>query len=118
MIGYNYTERSIASFWVNGFWGANSTAHQPAGGGKITCCLSLSRRANNLHVKIRYELTKEQFENDLPGDVFKTDIPMPSLPNKHDGFIEFHFLPNQRIEAKWVDFPTKPEIPNVGSAKR
>lgn len=116
VIGYNYTDRSIFSFWVNGFWGANSTAHQAAGGGKITCCLNLSSTSKTMHIKVKYELTREQFDKDLPNDAFETDIPVPSLPNKHDGFLEFHFLPNQRIEAKWVDFPTKPNIPNTNGS--
>lgn len=116
MIGYNYTDRHIYSFWVNDTWGANSTAHESGGGGGITCCLNIPRAAKTLHVKIVYELTKEQYEKKQPNDRFETDIPVPPLPNKHDGYLEIHFLPKQRIEAKWVEFPTKPDIPNVNAA--
>ncbi|PMS12029.1 hypothetical protein FNF07_21425 [Trinickia caryophylli] len=28
------------------------------------------------------------------------NIFLPDLPNKHDGYIEFHFLPERKIEAK------------------
>lgn len=52
---------------------------------------------------------------DLPNDVDETDIPVPSLPNKHDGSIEFHFLPDRKIEAKWVEYPTDPRNPNTTS---
>ena len=113
VIGYNYTDRHIFSFVVNGFGGGSSDAHEPGGGGGIVCCMEIPRRTKDLHIKVVYELTKEQYEKNLPHDTFETDIPVPPLPNKHDGYIEFHFLPKQRVEAKWVDFPTKPDIPNT-----
>ncbi|MFM0604876.1 DUF3304 domain-containing protein [Paraburkholderia sediminicola] len=117
MIGYNYTDRHIFSFWVNDTWGGSSDAHEISGGGGITCCLSIPHAAKTLHMKIVYELTKEQYEKNLPNDRFETDIPVPPLPNKHDGYLEVHFLPKQKIESQWVDFPTKPKIPNVRSAE-
>ncbi|MBB3260727.1 hypothetical protein F4827_005767 [Paraburkholderia bannensis] len=44
---------------------------------------------------------------------FETDIPVPPLENTHDGFIEFHVMPNRKIEAAWVKFPTTPKIPGA-----
>ena len=117
MIGYNYTDRHIFSFSVNDTGGGSSDAHESGGGGGITCCLNIPKAAKTLHIKIVYELTKDQYEKQLPNDRFETDIPVPPLPNKHDGYLEVHFLPKQKIEAKWVDFPTQPEIPDVRSAE-
>lgn len=73
----------------------------------------LLKHVKTLHIKVELGLTKEQYEKDLPNEKFETDIPMPTLPNMHDGFIEFHFLPHQRVEAAWVKFPTTPHIPNA-----
>jgi len=111
--GYNYTDRHIARFLVDGQGAGSSEAHQSGGGGGLYCCIDLPKHAKTLHIKVELELTEEQDAKNLPPDTFETDIPMPSLPNKHDGFIEFHFLPHQRVEAAWVSFPTIPHIPNA-----
>lgn len=113
VIGYNYTDRHIADFVVNNFAAGPSEAHRPGGGGGIACCLGIPEHAKILHIKVELELTEEQDAKNLPPDTFKTDIPVPPLPDKHDGFIEFHFLPNHRVEASWVAFPAAPSIPRV-----
>lgn len=113
VIGYNYTDRHIYLFSIDDFGAGSSEAHQSGGGGGITCCLSIPASAKFLHVKIVYEWTEEQYEKKSPHDTFETDIPVPNLSSKTKGYIEVHFLPNQRIEAQWVDFPTTPHIPNA-----
>lgn len=111
--GYNYTDRHIARFFVDGQGAGSSEAHESGGGGGLYCCIELPKHAKSLHIKVELELTEEQDDKNLPPDTFETDIPVPPLPNKHDGFIEFHFLPHQRVEAAWVSFPTTPNIPNA-----
>lgn len=113
VIGYNYTDRNIASFVVNDFGAGPSEAHQAGGGGGIACCFDIPKHAKTLHIKVELGLTKEQYDKDLPNEKFETDVPVPPLPNKHDGFIEFHFLPHQRVEAAWVSFPAVPHIPET-----
>ncbi|WP_027797871.1 DUF3304 domain-containing protein [Paraburkholderia acidipaludis] len=111
--GYNYTDRNIAAFDVDGFGGGDSAAHQSGGGGGFACCLDIPKRAKTLHIKVVLDLTQEQDEKNLPPETYETDIPVPELPNKHDGYIELHFLPGRKIEAKWVEFPTTPNIPKA-----
>ncbi|PMS08770.1 DUF3304 domain-containing protein, partial [Trinickia caryophylli] len=82
------------------------------GGGGEVCCLDIPKHAKTLHIKVALGLTWEQFDKNLPNETYETDIPVPELPNKHEGYIEFHFLPGRKIEAKWVDFPATPHIPN------
>ena len=113
VIGYNYTDRHIADFVVDDFAAGPSEAHRPGGGGGIACCLDIPKHAKTLHIKVELELTEEQDAKNLPPDTFETDIPVPPLRDKHDGYIEFHFLPNRRVEASWVSFPTIPHIPNA-----
>ncbi len=105
VVGFNYTDRSIAFFTIDGFGAGGVNAHESSGGGGTVCCMSVPRNGKMWHIKIAYELTQEQYKKDLPNDVYETDIPAPSLLNKHDGYIEFHFLPDRRIEAKWVKYP-------------
>ncbi|WP_027797872.1 DUF3304 domain-containing protein [Paraburkholderia acidipaludis] len=111
--GYNYTDRNIAAFDVDDFGAGDSAAHQSGGGGGFACCLDIPNRAKTLHIKVVLGLTWEQFDKNLPNDTYETDIPVPELPNKHDGYIEFHFLTGRKIEAKWVKFPTTPNIPKA-----
>jgi len=104
--GYNYTDRSIALFTIDGFGAGGANAHESGGGGGTVCCMSVPQNGKTWHIKIVYELTQEQYKKDLPNDVYEADIPVPPLLNKHDGYIEFHFLPDRRIEALWVKYPT------------
>jgi len=113
VIGYNYTDRNVAFFNIDGFGAGDSQAHQHGGGGGNVCCFTIPENAKTLHIKVGLGLTQEQYDKDLPNDTFETDIPVPKLPNKHHGYIEVHFLPERKIEAKWVNFPTKPYIPNA-----
>ncbi|WP_080414308.1 DUF3304 domain-containing protein [Burkholderia ubonensis] len=113
VIGYNYTDRNIFLFNVDDFGAGSSEAHQAGGGGGITCCLEIPKRAKTLRIKIVYGWTEEQYEKRSPRDMFETDIPVPDLPNKRDGYIEIHFLQDRKIEAKWVESPTTPHIPNA-----
>jgi hypothetical protein len=113
VIGYNYTDRHIYQFSIDDFGAGGSEAHQSGGGGGITCCLTIASHAKTLHMKIVYQWTEEQYEKKSPRDTFETDIPVPNLPSKRGGYIEVHFLPNQRIEAQWVEIPTTPPIPNA-----
>ncbi|WP_114717950.1 DUF3304 domain-containing protein [Trinickia caryophylli] len=113
--GYNYTDRNIAAFDIDDFGAGYSRAHKIGGGGGITCCLDIPKHAKTLHIKVALGLTWEQFDKNLPNETYETDIPVPELANKHEGYIEFHFLPGRKIEAKWVDFPTTPHIPSATS---
>lgn len=113
VIGYNYTDRTVYLFSLDDFGAGSSEAHQSGGGRGISCCLTIPRNAKTMHVKVTLGLTQEQYGKNLPNDTFEKDIAVPDLPNKHHGYIEVHFLPNQRIGAKWVNFPTTPHIPNA-----
>lgn len=115
VIGYNYTDRNIFLFDIDDFGAGSSEAHQAGGGGGIACCLEISNHAKTLRAKIMYGWTEEQYEKRSPRDIFETDIPVPDLPNKHEGYIEVHLLQDRKIEEKWVKFPTTPHIQNATS---
>ncbi|WP_084168974.1 DUF3304 domain-containing protein [Paraburkholderia acidipaludis] len=111
--GYNYTDRNIAAFDVDDFGGGYSHAHKVGGGGSITCCFDIPKQTKTLHIKVVLDLTQEQDEKNMPPETYETEVPVPELPNKHSGYIEFHFLPGRKVEAKWVEFPTTPNITNA-----
>lgn len=67
--GYNYTDRDIARFFVDGQGAGSSEARQSGGGGGLYCCIDLPKRAKTLHVKVELGLTREQYEKDLQRNV-------------------------------------------------
>lgn len=115
VIGYNFADRSIYSFVIDGFGAGNLRAHKPGGGGGAVCCMEVPRGKKTWHIKLEYELNQEQYKKNLPGDVYETDIAIPPLPDKHGGYIEFYLRPERRIEARWAAAPTDPRNPNTTS---
>ncbi|NIF41615.1 DUF3304 domain-containing protein [Burkholderia sp. Tr-862] len=113
VIGYNFADRSIYRVNIDGFGAGNVRAHEPGGGGGTVCCMEVPLNKKTWHIKLRYELTPEQYRNNLPNDVFETDIAIPPLPDKHGGYIEFYFRPEHKIEARWAASPTDPRNPNT-----
>ena len=44
IVGYDYTDRAVADFSVNGQWGANVEREYPGlVAGKVICCVAMSR---------------------------------------------------------------------------
>ncbi|RQS19239.1 DUF3304 domain-containing protein [Burkholderia sp. Bp8992] len=113
VISFNHTDRSIYSFQVDDFGAGGSYAHESQGGGGIVCCMDVPRGKKTWHIKIIYDLTKDEAQKNVPNEVYETDIPVPPLPNKHGGYIAFHFLPDRKIEAQWVERRIKANIPNA-----
>lgn len=108
VIGCNYTDRSIYSFTIDGFGAGSVHARQFGGSGGTVCCMNVPRNKKTWHLKVTYDLTPEEDAKNLSPETYETDIAVPQLSNKHDGYIEFHFLPGRKIEAQWVDYPTGP----------
>ncbi|WP_174909995.1 DUF3304 domain-containing protein [Burkholderia diffusa] len=112
--GFNYTDRGVYNFVVDGF-GAGSVHARQFGGGGTVCCMQVPRNKKTWHLKITYDLTPEEVAKNLSPEIYETDIAIPKLPTKRDGYIAFHFLPDRKIEAQWVEYPTSPRNPNTTS---
>ncbi|WP_419689846.1 DUF3304 domain-containing protein [Burkholderia theae] len=115
VVGFNYTDRGVYNFAVDGFGAGSVHARQFGGGGGTVCCMEVPRYKKTWHVKVTYDLTPEEDAKNLSPEIYETDITVPKLPNKRDGFIEFHFLPDRKIEAQWVEYPTGPHNLNTTS---
>ncbi|KVF73200.1 hypothetical protein WS75_18435 [Burkholderia sp. FL-7-2-10-S1-D7] len=81
----------------------------------MACCMEVPRDKKTWHLKVTYDLTPEEDARNLSPEIYETDIAVPKLPTKRDGYIEFHFLPDRKIEAQWVEYPTGPRNPNSTS---
>lgn len=113
--GFNYTDRGVYDFVVDGFGADTVHARQFGGGGGMACCMEVLRDKKTWHFKVTYDLTPEEDARNLSPEIYETDIAVPKLPTKRDGYIAFHFLPDRKIEARWVEYPTGPRNPNTTS---
>ncbi|MEX3947679.1 DUF3304 domain-containing protein [Paraburkholderia sp. EG287B] len=99
LVGYNYTDRQIADFSVNGQWGANLALSTPtSGGGSTMCCVVMSRDTKTpFSVDVEYQM--DALEAFPPRMVIEPDGlyrksriqvtgPIPQDPN----YLEIHFL--------------------------
>jgi len=108
--GYNHTDKTIASFNVNGVWGGNVTPH--ANGGD-TCCLQLPQAwRQDLHVRIDWE--------DDQGQQHSRDVPVPRYDPNSIGIFNVHFLRSGEIKVFDInaglghpDYPLKGEEANL-----
>ncbi len=114
VVGFNYTDRGVYSFVVDGFGAGSVHARQFGGGGGTMCCMSVPRGKKTWHVRITYDLTPEEDARNQAPDIVETDVAVPALPNRRDGYIEFHFLPDRKIDARWVAYPTMPRMRAAG----
>ena len=88
--GYNHTDKTIASFAVDGVWGGNVRPH--TGGGSSACCLQLPIPWHDgLSVKVDWE--------DDQGQQHDRVVPVPRYDAKSIGIFNVHFLRNGEIRV-------------------
>ncbi|QTD94271.1 DUF3304 domain-containing protein [Burkholderia anthina] len=114
VVGFNYTNHGVYNFVVDGFGAGSVHARQFDGGGGTVCCMEVPRNKKTWHLEITYDLTPDEDAKNMSPEIYETDIAVPQLPNKRDGYIEFHFLPDRKIEAQWVEYPTMPRMRAAG----
>ena len=117
MVGYNYTDRPIGTFSVNGAGGSNVFAKEESGGGKMSCCVDVTvgkmvRIDWVYHRKEKQELAGFKIEDHSTVAV----VPSPQTPESD--YLEVHFFPDNHVELRLVKFPGRArwdEIPNHGA---
>lgn len=88
--GYNHTDKTIASFAINGVWGGNVFPH--TGGGSSACCLQLPMPWHDgLTVKVDWE--------DDKGQQHERVVPVPRYDAKSLGIFNVHFLRSGEIKV-------------------
>ena len=104
LIGLNYRDLPITSYWVNGVWGVNVFPGRPEGGGKSSCCLMLARDAKTVTVSWEVEQTREEVYADKPIEIRTREVPLPTLTDSKKGWLGVHFLPNDEIKITFKDY--------------
>ncbi|WP_081771676.1 DUF3304 domain-containing protein [Paraburkholderia nodosa] len=119
IIGYNYTDRAIADFAVNGQGGSNVELSTPdAGGGKESCCVVMnSDTKTSFSVDVEFQMDaleayppRKIIEPAGPYKKKRVEVtgPIPSDPS----YLEIHFYPDGHIEAALSgrDGPSPPRL--------
>ena len=114
LVGYNYTERPIYTFSVNG--GGGSNIFVGGGGASFSCCTDITV-GQPVEIKWLYDTTEKQYLAGLREEKRSTTVivPPPTVPEAE--YLEVHFYPDHHVELVLVKSPGNArwsEIPNHG----
>ena len=97
LIIHSEIDRPIRGFSVNGVAGANAFAY---GGGKATCCGSIS--GNKAEIIWTVDYTLAQYKAGVRTEVHRLTMPMPQR-KKGENDLHVHFLPGDKVLLGWSD---------------
>ena len=97
LIIHSEIDRPILGFSVNGVAGPNAFAH---GGGKTTCCGSISGKTAEVVWTVDYTLA--QYQAGARTEIHKIIMPLPERKwGEND--LHVHFLPGDKVLLGWSD---------------
>jgi hypothetical protein len=118
--GYNYTNRYIDSFWVEGSWGGNLDVSGPGTIGGGTCCVAWSDATRlPTTVKVRWvsggcmrQVTNSYGESrSVPQHYFtEREVPLKGPLPPEPNYIEVHFYPDGHVEAAITASPSEARL--------
>lgn len=122
IVGYNYTDRYIDSFTVNGAGGGNIfVSSASSGGGGIECCVRLNTsNARFSRVRVRWQaggctyltrsrISGETFENIFP--YFReADVKINVRAKANPGQLEIHFYKDGSVVAELTERLSQPHV--------
>jgi hypothetical protein len=111
LAGYNYTERPISGYSVDGAGGGNMFANDIDGGTGWACCAEVTV-GKPVHIRWTFTRTKSQFEAGLPIEHHEMDVMVPKPEGaKQPEYMEVHFYSRTHIELRLVSFPGRARWP-------
>jgi hypothetical protein len=122
LVGYNYTDRHISAYSVNGADGADIRLSSPIGGGSgITCCVRLAKnRITPFRVKVRwqYDGCIYLMRDDRTGKADKVrhyyykeaEVEVQRADSGAPGYIETHFYPDGTVQVATTDYFSEPRL--------
>jgi hypothetical protein len=122
IIGYNYTDRNISQFRVNGAGGDEVNLSSPgSGGSNITCCVQLDKKTkfpiaiivewqfDGCIYKMQSPLTKTIYKN-RHHYFRKTKVDVPEITSSPPQYMEIHFYPDGKVEAAITNHFSQPRL--------
>lgn len=121
LTGYNYTNRYINQFSVNGSGGGNLFVSSPrGGGGGSVCCVDYITGIDDWKVIVRWQSDACTFNNSKDEDgqrsyqihsIFKeVEVQVsPKIPS-NPRYLEVHFYPDGHVEAALTENSSSPRL--------
>ncbi len=121
LVGYNYTNRYIDEFSVDGVGGGNLFVSGPtSGGGGDVCCVDIVSGAHARKVKIRWQADACTYDErtwsngEKHSDIYsffkevevQVDPHIPDFP----AYFEVHFYPDGHVEAAITEHASPPRL--------
>ena len=105
LAGYDYTDRPIGWYSVDGAGGGNMFAGFLGGGGKWACCADVTV-GKPVHIEWTFHTTRAQYDAGMRMEDHELTVTVPkpegSVPPK---YLEVHFYSKDHIELRLVPFP-------------
>ena len=108
--GYNYTERPIYTFSVNGV--GISNLFTDSGGAKFSCCTTVTVGQPAV-INWTYSATERQYNAGVRKESRSTTVIVPSPQVPEARYLEVHFYPDHHVELALVKFPGDRRLPYV-----
>lgn len=122
--GYNYTDRYIDGFSVNGQGGSNVLLSDDSdGGGKTTCCI-VWRPGTALPVPMLVEWTYGENQDLRTGQIYKprethrVEVELKGPAPKNPTVFAVHFYPDNTVQVEVAEDYPKPRLRRSGMARK
>jgi len=122
MVGFNYTNRVIDGYSVNGEGAGNVLlSSRTSGGGKSVCCITISHLQSGIaRIRVRWQvdgctyLTRSKISGEVFENVFpyykQADLALPLRKNSRAQHLEVHFYPDGSVNAQLTESLSLPRI--------
>lgn len=122
IIGFNYTNRVIESFSVNGEGAGNILlSSRTSGGGKSVCCLTVSAAAFSFpRIRVRWQVdgctyrTRSKVSGEIFENVFpyykQADVALNFQEKIEPRHLEVHFYPDGTVSAQLTESISLPRV--------
>jgi hypothetical protein len=119
--GFNYTNRYIDDYRVNGQWGGNLNISGPgsAGGGSV-CCVAYFDTGGKNTVKVRWQsgacyfTTKSTISTDIYQNLHsfykEIEVQLDTSRARNPNYLEVHFYPDGTVKAVVTDATSGPAM--------
>lgn len=122
LVGYNYTDRHISDYTVNGAGGADVRLSSSTGGGSgITCCIRLKKQSvitPRVKVRWQYDGCVYLMKNDRTGAADwvrhyyykEMEVDLQRADSGTPGYVETHFYPDGTVRVFSTDYFSAPRF--------